>query len=55
MITIAFDLNDNPTRNRLRNCATNTGYFFEADSNSELTVAFETIAALIKGSLHISR
>ncbi len=27
MITIAFDLNDNPTRNRLRNCATNHGLF----------------------------
>lgn len=55
MITIAFDLKDEPTRNRLRNCATNKGYFFEADSNSELTTAFETIGALIQGSLHISR
>jgi len=55
IVTIAFDLDDGQTKNRLRNCATNTGYFFEADSNAELASAFQTIAALIQGSLHISK
>lgn len=55
MITIAFDLNDGATKNRLKDCATNAGYFFEADSNAELATAFQTVAALIQGSLHISK
>lgn len=55
MVTIAFDLDDGATKDRLRNCATNNGYFFDADSNTELATAFDTVAALIKGSLHVSK
>ncbi len=55
VVTIAFDLANGPTKTRLRNCATNAGYFFEANSNAELADAFQTVAALIQGSLHISQ
>lgn len=55
VVTVAFDLGDGATKDRLRNCATNHGYFFEANSNAELAVAFQTVAALIKGSLHVSK
>jgi len=55
VVTVAFDLNDGSTKDRLRDCATNAGYFFEANSNGELAVAFQTVAALIKGSLHVSK
>lgn len=55
VITVAFDLDDVPTKNRLRDCASNPGYFFEAESNEQLAEAFTTVAALIKGSLHLSQ
>ena len=55
VITVAFDLDDVPTKNRLRDCASNPGYFFEAESNEQLAQAFTTVAALIKGSLHLSQ
>ena len=34
IITIAFQLNSQPTRNLLRDCATSPSYFFEADSDA---------------------
>lgn len=55
MITIAFDINDNDTRNRLRNCATSHSYYFNADNNAELAVAFESITRLLKGRLYVSK
>ena len=55
MITIAFQLNSQPTRNRLRNCASSPSYFFEADSNSDLATVFQQIAALTKQEVFISR
>ncbi len=55
VVTVAFDLGDGSTKDRLKNCATNNGYFFDANSNAELAEAFQTVAALIKGSLHVSK
>jgi hypothetical protein len=55
LVTVAFDLGDGATKDRLKNCATNNGYFFDANSNDELAEAFQTVAALIQGSLHISK
>ncbi len=47
MVTVAFDLNDATTVNRLRNCATSPAYFFDADTNASLAAAFEAIAGQI--------
>lgn len=47
LVTVAFDLNDAATENRLRNCATSPAYFFDADTNASLAAAFEAIAAQI--------
>lgn len=55
VITVAFQLNSQPTRNRLRNCADSPAYFFEADSNSDLATVFQQIAALTKQEVFISR
>ncbi len=43
LITVAFDLNHVGTRDRLRDCASETEFFFEADTNSELVSVFHTI------------
>jgi len=42
--TIAFDLDDQPTLNMLRNCATNNDNYFDASNAAELDDAFESIA-----------
>ena len=55
LITIAFDLNDTPTRTRLSDCATSSHYFFDADTNAQLAEAFEDIAKLIEGKIYVSR
>ena len=47
LVTVAFDLNDSATENRLRNCATSPAYFFDADTNASLAAAFESIAGQI--------
>ena len=47
LVTVAFDLDDIATENRLRNCATSPAFFFEANSNASLAAAFEAIAAQI--------
>ena len=41
--TIAYDITDSATRNRMRNCATNSGMYFNASNAAELTAAFEEI------------
>lgn len=43
VVTVAFDLDDDTTRDRLANCATSSEYFFEADSNSDLKTVFTEI------------
>lgn len=43
VITVAFDLNDVPTKTRLQNCASGPDYYFEAASNTDLAAAFKDI------------
>ena len=55
LVTIAFDLKYQETRDRLSNCATSPQYFFDADTNDQLVEAFEDIAKLIKGQIYVSK
>ncbi len=41
--TIAYEITDTATRNRMRNCATNSGMYFNASNAAELNAAFEEI------------
>lgn len=43
IITVAFDLDDEDTVNRLHSCATSDEHFYEAESNNQLSAAFESI------------
>ena len=43
VFTIAYEVNDAPTRNLLRNCATSADSYFNATSAAELNAAFQTI------------
>jgi len=43
VFTIAYEVTDAPTRNMLRNCATNNDSYFNATNAAELNAAFETI------------
>ena len=55
IITIAFDLRDAPTKNRLRNCATDPAkHFFIAEDNEELASAFEEIKGVIAEQAFLS-
>jgi len=47
--TIAYEVNDITTKNMLRNCATNSGMYYDASNSAQLNSAFEQIASnLIK-------
>jgi len=41
--TIAYDITDAATKNLMRNCATDTGMYFDASNAAELNAAFEEI------------
>ncbi len=55
IITVAFDLDDEDTVNRLRNCATSEDYFYEAESNSQLSSAFDAITKQISKAIAITK
>ncbi len=42
--TVAFSVNDNATKNMLRNCATSASHYFDASNSAKLAEAFEKIA-----------
>ncbi len=59
VVTVAFDLNDQDTVDRLSNCASpksdGTGnYAYEANSASELTQAFEDIGTVLTSMVYLS-
>jgi Flp pilus assembly protein TadG len=55
IMTVAFDLRDDATRNRLRNCSSDPQkHFFVAEDSSELAQAFEEIKSQITASVFIS-
>ena len=43
VFTIAFDLNDKDTEDLLKDCATDDGYFYDADDAEELKETFVAI------------
>ena len=43
--TIAYDISDAATKNRMRNCATDASMYFDASNAAELNKAFEKIGA----------
>lgn len=53
--TIAFDISDVDTTTLLRNCATNTDMFYEADNADEMKAAFETITNQIPREVALYR
>lgn len=53
MITVAFDLNDAATKNRLQNCASGPNFFFDAATNTDLVTAFEDITAQLFVPVHL--
>jgi Flp pilus assembly protein TadG len=56
MITIAYDLDDNATSNRLKNCATdpNTNFFIATDT-AAVASAFDNIKSIITAEVFISK
>lgn len=55
LITVAFDLDDTATRNRLRDCASSTEYYFEAETNTNLALVFRDIAAMFRDPVRLAR
>jgi Flp pilus assembly protein TadG len=55
IITIAYDLNDQPTRDSLENCASDKGMFFIADDNKEIAAAFDSIKQQLVTAFYISK
>lgn len=56
MITVAFDLDDADTVNRLRNCSSDpTKYFFNANDGADIAAVFETIKTAITAQVYISK
>ena len=55
IVTIAFDIRDDDTENRLRNCTTDPDKdFFIAESDSDIASAFEQIKTQIAARIYIS-
>ena len=56
MITIAYDLDDTATRNRLKNCATDPdSNFFVATDTAAVASAFDNIKTIITAEVFISK
>lgn len=56
MMTVAFDLREEDTKTRLRNCATDPRkHFFVAEDSAELAQAFEEIRTQITASVFLSK
>lgn len=43
--TIAYEITDAPTKNLMRNCATNAGMYFDANNSAQLNAAFNEIGS----------
>jgi hypothetical protein len=56
VVTVAFDLQDASTRDRLRNCATDPDKnFFVAEDGDDVATAFEEIKTQIAAKIYISK
>jgi Flp pilus assembly protein TadG len=56
VITMAFDLNDTGTRQRLKNCSSDPDkFFFIANSADDLSGAFEAVKAVVTAEVYLSK
>jgi Flp pilus assembly protein TadG len=55
IITLAFDLDDTSTRQRLKACASDPSNFFVADDDTDLMQAFEAIKLAIATDIYLSK
>jgi Flp pilus assembly protein TadG len=56
VMTIAFDLRDEDTKDRLRDCASDPyKHFFDADTGADVAVAFEQIKTQITAQAYLSK
>ena len=55
VITVAFELNDEDTEERLRGCASGAEYFYIAENNAQLSNSFENITKQLAKSIFISK
>ena len=55
IITVAFDLDDADTVNRLRKCATSDEHFYEAQDNGQLSSAFESITKQLTKAIALTK
>ncbi len=54
VITVAFDLQDQATEDRLRECASGDQYFYVAEDNAELAASFDNITGQLASAIYIS-
>ncbi len=43
--TVAFEVTDTSIKDLLQNCATDPGYYYDAENSTQLSSAFEAIAS----------
>ena len=55
LVTVAFDLQDTATETRLKNCADSPAFYFDADTNSDLTQSFKDITEMLADNLRITK
>jgi Flp pilus assembly protein TadG len=55
VITIAYDLRNQETRDSLANCASDAAKFFIADDNQQIAAAFDSIKRLLLTEFYISK
>lgn len=55
IMTVAFDLDDADTVNRLRRCASSEKYFYEAEDNAQLSAAFNDIKQQLSKAIALTR
>ena len=55
VITVAFDLQDQATEDRLRDCASSEEFFYIAEDNAELAASFQSITQQLAKAVFISK
>jgi len=55
ILTVSYDLYDSDTEQRLKDCATNTNDFYDADSKPELVSAFSNITAKLARDMFLAK
>ena len=55
VITVAFELDDEDTEERLRGCASGAEYFYVAEDNAQLSNSFKSITRQLAKSIFISK